>query len=372
MRERLETLQVGRAVAALLVVAYHASGTIFAEPKFWGAEPFNGFFRFGHAGVYFFFVLSGFIIATAHWGDLGQRKMLATYAAKRFIRVYPAYWLVLTPIAALYLLKPEISKPDLTDPRVILNSFALVGANSRASLAVAWTLFHEVMFYALFATAIFNRRLGVILLAVWFSLCVIKALAAPTILPNFYPLSRINLLFALGLIAFSFTRSASQAGEFVGPGLLTSLGIILFFSAGMLEAFSIYELGKWLLFSLYAVGSTLAVIGLVKLERGMDLKMPGWALLLGDASYAIYLVHYPALSIIARIWLRVFGKLLPAPIAFVSIVMICIAGGLAFHIVIERPLVRFLNHRWKMRDIERREDVATSGAPVSYLKNTEN
>ncbi len=38
----------------------------------------------GWLGVYFFFVLSGFIILFAHWKDLGRPGQLKRYAWRRF------------------------------------------------------------------------------------------------------------------------------------------------------------------------------------------------------------------------------------------------------------------------------------------------
>lgn len=43
------TLQAGRAAAALLVVLYHASTTVFQTPKFWSDPAFGGLFNAGQA-----------------------------------------------------------------------------------------------------------------------------------------------------------------------------------------------------------------------------------------------------------------------------------------------------------------------------------
>lgn len=54
-------LQAGRGFAALIVLLFH-NALIFASDKYWNNEFYNGIFGFGHSGVEFFFVLSGFII----------------------------------------------------------------------------------------------------------------------------------------------------------------------------------------------------------------------------------------------------------------------------------------------------------------------
>jgi peptidoglycan/LPS O-acetylase OafA/YrhL len=50
-------------------------------------------FQFGHAGVDLFFVISGFIITYVHYDDIGTPSRLGRYAARRFQRIYPLYWL---------------------------------------------------------------------------------------------------------------------------------------------------------------------------------------------------------------------------------------------------------------------------------------
>jgi peptidoglycan/LPS O-acetylase OafA/YrhL len=57
-------------------------------------------------GGVFFFILSGFIITSVHWQDVGNARRLPGYIFKRFVRVYPIYWivfvLVLTGLAFIH------------------------------------------------------------------------------------------------------------------------------------------------------------------------------------------------------------------------------------------------------------------------------
>jgi peptidoglycan/LPS O-acetylase OafA/YrhL len=64
-------VQVGRGLAALMVVAYHAA-LMLADPRYMGAQVAGGLLRNFNAGVDFFFVLSGFIISWVHWDDIGK------------------------------------------------------------------------------------------------------------------------------------------------------------------------------------------------------------------------------------------------------------------------------------------------------------
>ncbi len=64
-RDTIQTLQAGRAVAALAVVFFHAA---ISTDTFTNGMPqsIRWIAGFGYLGVDFFFVLSGFIIAYIH------------------------------------------------------------------------------------------------------------------------------------------------------------------------------------------------------------------------------------------------------------------------------------------------------------------
>src|SRR5581483_10552875 len=62
---------------------------------------------------------------------------------------------------------------------------------------------------------------------------------------------------------------------------------------------------------------------------------------LGDASYSLYLIHGPSLSVLFKLanrggWLERFGT---APVAWLCIAVTVVIGG-AFHVIAERPLLR--------------------------------
>jgi exopolysaccharide production protein ExoZ len=89
----LDTLQAGRAFAALAVVLFHLNIYAFGTKPHMGGE-LSSLFNMGYAGVEFFFVLSGFLMMHVHHADLGRPEKLAAYARKRAVRIYPMYWIV--------------------------------------------------------------------------------------------------------------------------------------------------------------------------------------------------------------------------------------------------------------------------------------
>ena len=127
---KITSLQVFRALAAIVVVLFHI--TIYAQEKLKHAL-LGGTFSFGHTGVDFFFVLSGFIIFYAHHDVFGDRSQLRTYAFKRFIRIFPIYWIVTLTKLAVLLAVPE---PLRAETRSALNTAPLKRSEIEKYLAL--------------------------------------------------------------------------------------------------------------------------------------------------------------------------------------------------------------------------------------------
>src|ERR1700733_7636810 len=162
----LRSIQLCRAVAAGMVMLFHLT-LVFAAAKYFGLAGVNLPFTFGHAGVEFFFVLSGFIITFAHWNDFGNPSRLSAYLKKRAIRIYPIYWLVF----ALVCLTATVTMGITIDlaPAILIKTLALVpqasddpiiGTWAPTVIFVAWSLQYEILFYLLMAVFIVNRLLG--------------------------------------------------------------------------------------------------------------------------------------------------------------------------------------------------------------------
>ena len=343
----LSSLQGGRAIAALLIVFYHASRSIFENPKYWDRVPLGGVFDFGSSGITFFFVLSGFIIYHAHERDLGRPEQVQPYLWKRFRRIYPIYWLVVILVLPIYFTVHSFGYGFETHPEVIMSSFLLIHLQSQlAVMRVAWTLFHEVLFYALFALAIWRVRVGFVALGLWFAAST-QALdpALSPALVGFY-LSYLHLLFGFGLAA------RRLLGKMVVPRprrlILLSGAIILVLAADQDYGGLLSEMWSTLGFG---VGCTLALVGVVELERQGRLTTPGWLILLGNASYSIYLVHFFTLSLLAKLAWSSGAMRLPDSLVYLAMVAIATASGVLFHLWVERPLLARLPQKLVFRPI---------------------
>lgn len=328
----ITVLQAGRALAALAIVAYHAA---IATRDHAGAMP-PAVFRIlehGTFGVDFFFVLSGFIILHAHADDPRGAAAARDYARRRLTRIYAPYLPVSIGMIGLYLALPGLA--GVERDWSLLTSLTLIPTGSPPALAAAWTLVHEMMFYGLFLASYFVRGfawivaawLGLIGVGIWSGLQT--SYAAPTPLSL---LAAINAEFVAGMAAARAVRGLPPVWAL--PALAAGgIGLVAFF------ALPVDPAGPFR--ASFGVAVALAVAGVVWLERAGRLAAPAPLILLGNASYAIYLVHGPAASLGARVAGR-FEVLRSWPASLTLCAILGVGCGLAYHLALERPLLASL------------------------------
>lgn len=132
-----------RAIAALAVLFHHVGGYsgAFNVPVLdWYALQFQ-------AGVALFFCISGFLLYRPFVAAriAGERlPLVGAYAWRRFLRIAPAYWVVLVVLAVTV-------APEVRENPLIYFGFAQVYDSEHGldGLDVAWTLCIEVAFYAM-------------------------------------------------------------------------------------------------------------------------------------------------------------------------------------------------------------------------------
>jgi peptidoglycan/LPS O-acetylase OafA/YrhL len=337
---RLSTIQGGRGVAALAVALFHANVAILPLELYHGTQG-PRLFDIGNAGVEFFFVLSGFIIFIVHRNDFGRPERAWRFLRKRFARIYPIYWLIMALVLAVHPLVPEVggNPPDLG---WLLGSLALLPTNGFPMLAVAWTLEHEILFYAAFISLLISPRIGRLLFGAWGIACIagmlpfLHAYVHP--FPWHFLLSPFNLLFGLGMLS-------AIAAERINPvwiGFLLWAGLAVFLAAPLTAAYNIVHWNDGLMTVCEGIGAAMAVAGLAAGERRRGWFAPLALALLGDASYSIYLIHLPAMKLatplIASIGLPAFT---PPLLMLVLCGAIALGTGMAMHFFAERPLIKF-------------------------------
>lgn len=157
-RVRLGSLELGRGIASLAVVAHHAASSAGA---FTGQQS-PDWFRHGALGVDFFFVLSGFIIYHTHAGQSGMAAA-RQYLARRVRRIYVPYLPIAALLVAAYWLLPGLSQGDREWG--LFTTLTLLPSGAPPALSVAWTLVFEMAFYLVFLVSFFTSRFWLFVVA---------------------------------------------------------------------------------------------------------------------------------------------------------------------------------------------------------------
>lgn len=333
----LNTLQAGRAFAALAVLLFHVELTL-ALPRYVGHDVL-AFFRSGHSGVHYFFVLSGFVILMAHQRDIGRADRIATFAWKRFRRIYPPLWAALLIVLPATLLFPWLNNGVRFDVLDVLSAFTLLPDTFDPLLSVIWTLRHELLFYVVFAVILWRPKVGLAIAAVCLTLSAIPWVGKEGWARFFF--TSQHLLFAFGAGAFLLL----DRDRIRFPGWVAAGGLALFAVTWMIPVLGLPlngVLANWT----FGLGAAAAIAGLAAVERRGRLRTPRALVFLGEASYAIYLVHAPIIYAATAGLLTLAPGLKAAPgVLFALVALIALGVGVAFHVAVEKPLLARITTR---------------------------
>lgn len=303
--------------------------------------------QFGYGGVDIFFVISGFIMV---YTTADRPVTPWTFMAGRIRRIVPLYWLMTVAVLAVAVAAPSLLQATRVNGMDLLKSLAFVpfaksNGEVQPMLFVGWSLNYEMFFYLLFAMGLaFPRKTAGIgaVVAVLAGLTVSGALAAPSgVLSGFYT-NPIMIEFAAGmLIGLGQPRLPDHAG----PWARTATAIVV---AGSLLAVMALPLmfPQAVSAAVCGVPATVAVGGAVALERwGWSLRN-GWVLLIGNASYAIYLTHPFVTRVVERFAARLPAHGAPGAALLLGVALAGIAVvGIGVHYALERLMGRVATRR---------------------------
>jgi exopolysaccharide production protein ExoZ len=327
---RIVSIQYLRAAAALMVVFFHAEGM--------AGEYFNaGWPSFGAAGVDVFFIISGFIM----WVTTAPGRMTpASFMASRIVRIVPLYWLMTLLLYCGWLIFRDASSvppiQSLVESLLFIPFASARTGEIQPLLITGWTLNYEMFFYAIFACGLLaSRHYRLLLVGVLLgALVASRYFAVPSNPIALTYTSPLLIEFVIGCVLGLMYEGNALPRPVIAMSLLI-VGSMLLLSSGMFSASCIGG-GRFVRWGLPAF---LVVIGALSLEP--LLKVWRAPMLLGDASFSIYLTHSVVLSTLKSVVLIVAGSL-PPLMAGGFIVAGCaasITAGVLVYRFVESPLL---------------------------------
>lgn len=331
------TVQALRAVAALMVVAYHAF-------DMWALRVgAGGSWTNGAAGVDIFFVISGFVMVVSSRRLADEPHAGRTFLRQRVVRIVPLYWLLTTLKLVLVFVFAGLALRSNLDLDYVLRSYLFLPVvdsvgHFRPLLPVGWTLTYEFLFYGLFALALVLRIEVLRVLIPAFAVIGALALLRHGGWPEWTILfSTIVFEFLFGVVLAKLTlRGWSLPSVFAVGAIVVGVVLIMTLPSGS-ENLRVVTWG---------LPALAIVAGAVSLERKIAGRLPAWLLKLGDASYSIYLVHGFVLPIIGIAIARLHWNGYVAQTA--TVVACLIAGALAgwlTYVCVERPMLSLMKRR---------------------------
>ena len=339
----LPGIQYLRGYAAILVVIWHANWLISVPPSY-GDSPFQ-LAEAGLFGVAIFFVISGFIITIVSLGP--ERASIGEFVGRRFVRIIPFMWACV--IGYNLLAFAGTGKLDLVPALRAMVLWPIGELRPH----IVWTLRHELIFYILFALTMLRSRPLPILLAIWFVCPLLWYGAARLFWPDLLqPANAIsdlaatilygnvmmpNLQFGAGFVlGLLWLRGHELVRARNSSAFPVTIGIAIIATA--IAGLTLSEDNGWRAVCWTIFAAIVVWFGIVSLARPGPLHSLG--MLLGNASYSIYLTHNAVLLVLIQASARVHNPL-PSKLFLLTSVIACIGAGIVIHWYVEQPLVGY-------------------------------
>ncbi len=338
---KIESVQGLRAAAAFSVAVLHilhdaiplAPGGFAA--RWHDALPWQ-------AGVDLFFVISGFVMVHASADLFGRRSGPLVFMTRRLARIVPLYWAMTTLFLLVALLDPGAVSHDDLGIASVVKSYLFVPARASSGFiqpiySLGWTLNYEMFFYVVFATFISqtrNRALPLVGLLLG-GLIALHSLVPSEATALVFWTDPIMAEFLLGMVIGVIATT-----EFCLPDWLRASAPVL-----ALVVLVMGHITGWAGPEPISVGIPMAVlVGVAVLGR--QVPMPAIILLIGEASYALYLVHPFAMRAVSVLWraLHLTGPAAAAGYVAASLTLAMLAA-VATHLWFERPVSAWLRRR---------------------------
>ena len=237
-----------------------------------------------------------------------------TFIMRRLIRIVPLYWAV----TSIYV----VALGSGFTLAHIISSYLFVpymgpGGAMQPIHVVGWTLNYEMFFYALFALALaLPRRLAVTALGVAMLGLVAAGSMTPPTADAFAFWSRpIMLNFVLGLALGLAYAEGVRLPRAVAGGLIAIAAVLYWREIG--EPFP----AEWRRLFVYGLPSALLLAGATLGRLNSAPRNLQGIAVMGDASYALYLIHPPVLWACRMVALKLAIPVAAAPWLYAGVVL---------------------------------------------------
>ncbi|MBD1390997.1 acyltransferase [Neiella sp. HB171785] len=325
----INSIQVLRGLAALYVVVYHSA--IKVEQDWFVAQ-------LGASGVDLFFIISGFIITHTFLNKPDQTT--TEFLTKRIIRIVPMYWLTTLAYAALLLLFPSAFSTHSFDLLHTIKSLLFISLEDYPVVYTGWTLSFEMYFYVLFGLMIATTATHTPkIIATALLLSTLLGLLLPgqsSYMRDFFT-SPLLTEFSLGVVLAYLYRAKIPVSN------ATSICLLLVGFAGL---YVLRDMDRFVSFGLPMLLVFMAIV----LNRNIT-SNNRLLLLLGDASYSIYLTHVlslPALHVIASklgLYSASMWSIIPL---FIAYTLVSTMIGVIAYWLAEKPMTAALS-QWQRK-----------------------
>ena len=275
----------------------------------------------------------------------GRPGAMMVFLSSRVARIVPLYW-IMTSVMLAYVVARGFGPSDASPLHALASYFFIPYPRPSGPVdplyGVGWTLNYEMFFYVTFAFALLARReMAIAGIAIFFIGLVITNMAYPLPLPLSHWADPVILEFVFGMIVALLYR----AGFSLPLPVATVLVIAALVEIGWTLTPWHRELPRWIIAGIPAC----QVVAAVVLVRQSVVTLP-WLARLGDASYALYLIHPAVISVARALFSRGYldptGR--PSPyVAGIVIASICLA--FVVHRAIEKPSTAAVKRLMKSR-----------------------
>lgn len=333
-----------RGLAATLVLVIHSF-------LFLGySHTYSKNFELTNIGVDLFFVLSGFIMAFAHWDDFGKGvTSVSTFLKKRVIRIYPMYFLVTLLTAIILYVAPKLFYAMEYSNLLVIKSLLFIpsqiGSGTSLILAVAWTLAFEVVFYLIFSLCLLFRRdagLAMTVAALLFWGIGGATVSSSNYIMEFF-LSTLPLEFMVGILICIYFKSSHYKPITYPAAIAVTLMIA---SLALLALTLPYPVTERTLTDnnrviYYGIPAAVIFFCFLNISQSKTKWIAAAINAIGDASYSTYLTHFLTIGAIKFVAART--GIIESTNIYVLVVFscaFCTICGIAAHKIVEAPATR--------------------------------